>query len=395
MRAHKFLVAASAIGLILIATYALWTSANPAEAAHRTIVQDGRLFRASDVLGSKRLANDDNVQYLFDERGDLLLIGKGLQHTSDSPHVSPSAEALAIMNDDGTHEDIITQRSIRDAMFERENNRVIYSTLEADVYEYDRNDRSSRKIATEAIHPQLSPDGTKLVYEKTPPSWRPGDYFEGTPGFAILDIKTSTERVVPNTNTLGDYAPLWTPDGNHILFFNEGIHIINTDGTGRTQLTNAGDGTEAYGISDDPLWSSDGRYFLYSADYKIMLVELDLAHNKVVSAGQIASGVAPQWVDEGKTISVLSPDAKAGAAALSVVNLNSSMFRGQRVAPRSVLPPLLSGPKMIAPDMIRSFTPGLDLPSIPSSPREIMLYLLQENVSQPSPVPREPRGSAR
>lgn len=391
--------------------YFVFASSSQVEAARRTIVRDGELYRASDVFGTKRISgfgDEANIRLLFAERNGTLLVGRGFEGGAPQSELQYGTWPY-LVNDDGTDERQITDRLVTQAVFDTsDDSRVFYLTREGEIYRYDDRRQSTERLAREATYFDIAPDARRLVYLKAPPGWTPGQYYEGTPGLAILDVETGQERLLTPTppwqsGLSNDYSPLWTPDGQQVIFFNNGLWIINSDGTERTQLTHPGDGTEAYGISDDPLWSSDGRYFLYHADYDIMLVELDIPHKKVVSAGPIAHGVAPQWVEEGKTISVLSPDARAGAPAISIIDLSGNVIRGDRshlgdfrgkiFAPIPVAPPPPPpSPREITPDMIIWQSPDFN-PETTSKPRQVtpdmVIWYSPDSGMSTSTEPRE------
>jgi hypothetical protein len=93
-----------------------------------------------------------------------------------------------------------------------------------------------------------SPDGTEVVYER-----RPND------GTATSDVKI-TNVVAGATRLLADYSydPAWSPDGTRIAFkpFNDGIHVVNPDGTGLLKITSSN--------SDDvPVWSPDSKHVVF------------------------------------------------------------------------------------------------------------------------------------
>lgn len=94
----------------------------------------------------------------------------------------------------------------------------------------------------------LSPDGTKLVYS-----------VYGA-GISIADLASGSTMPLPGTAN-GDFNPVWSPDGKHIVF-NRGMGIfdlfmINPDGTNVRQLTFGG-------VQEWPVgWLPDGR-LLYS-----------------------------------------------------------------------------------------------------------------------------------
>lgn len=360
--------------VIVVAGYLLSISSTQVEAARRTIAENGDLYRASDVFGSKRFTENRNIRLLFEEKNDLLLVGKGLEGGITGSEVTNGTN-LYLMRSDGSNERKVTNKLVDYAQFDQRGENIIYLTQDAKLYRYNITSQNNSLLAVEAVTPSLSPDGKSLLYEKTPPGWIPGDFYDGSPGFAILNLETSEEKIVPNTDAPNDYAPLWTPDGSHIIFFgNGGSHIINLDGTERTQLTNkegayADSGELIPSPSDYPLWSADGRYLVFHSDYVVWVVELDIPHKRLISARPIAEGVDPQWVEEGKTISVLAYDAKAGDRALAILDLDGNVIRGDRT--RGTMSALIRSERIMPNRSPESAPDVLLLQAQPASSQEL------------------------
>jgi len=321
------------VGILVVGGFLYFFSSTPLKVgAERIVAFNGDIYRASDAFGSKKIIENKDVKILFEEKGDKILLGKGFEGGEPGTEGNYSTY-LYVMDNNGLNEQRITDEFVDYAVFSKiDGNTIYYLTKNGKIYTYNILTKTNRLLTIEASFFDISSDGKLLVYEKAPTGWTPNQYFEGSPGFAVLDISTTKETLIPNTDEShgGGYAPLWIPNTNYILFFSDGIYMMDLNGVNRIQLTKMGDGTDTYGISDDPLWSSDGRYFIYHSDYEIKLIELDIKNKRVISAGAIAYGVEPRWVEEGKTISVLSPDAKAGAPSLSIVNLKGKVLSGDK-----------------------------------------------------------------
>lgn len=378
-----------AVGILIIAIGYIAFSSRPQQVeAQRTVVIDGDLYRASNLSGAEQITNTKDIRMLFEEKNGLMIVGKGYE--GGIPHTEQvGGTQLYLYSNDGTaKEKMVSEKSdVVSAIFDKNAENIFYYTIEDELYQYNIKSGENKKIAKEALPPRLSPDGKSLLYAKIPANWVLGGVDGGPTGFAILDLSTGIERKIPNTDSL--YGSLqWTPDGKHII--SSGLYIINIDGTELTQLTKHGDRTEAYGIGRDPLWSLDGRYFIYEFNGEIILVELDIPNKRVITAGPIAYGVAPRWVEEGKTISVFSPDAKAGAPMLSIVDLNGKVLQGDKSHEKEYYSSLKGAFRRVAPKPVPP-------PPPPEPPREIPPGVFHSIDATQSPdVPqRIPAGSLK
>ena len=91
---------------------------------------------------------------------------------------------------------------------------TIYQML---LFDYDGN---LIKDLGQGIHPDFSPDGKRIVYQK---------YSGDTPqGIWIMDIETGEERCLVSDE--GANSPSWSPSGNFIAIFNSGLQILDTLG---------------------------------------------------------------------------------------------------------------------------------------------------------------------
>ena len=143
----------------------------------------------------------------------------------------------------------------------------------------------------------FSPDGAKLAYS----------LIDG--GILIRDLTTGEDLPLPGT-ALGDFNPVWSPDGAQIVF-NRGmgifdLFIVNLDGSNLRQITHGG-------VQEWPVgWLPDGG-FLYTVpgrEYEYIVYRLDLAsgESQVFSNENIQSSrrMASMWP------SPILPSASAG-----------------------------------------------------------------------------------
>ena len=267
------------------------------------------------------------------------------------------------------------------AIFDKNAENIFYFNLEKlEIYQYSIKNQTREKIIKNALPPRLSPDGKSLAYDKLVYELIDDEYnTKRSPGFAIYNIETKKEIIIPQT-TAGGLQ--WTPDGQHFVFTGrDGFYIIDFDGKNLTKMGDFRDGTNAYGVGGESVWSSDGRYYVRSFNDEIIIIELDILNKKIITAGAINYGISPKWAEEGKTISVFSPGAKAGTPALSVIDLNGKVISGdkshekdyytktkgafRRVAPKPVPPPILEPTREIPPGVFKPIINGAQSIDIP------------------------------
>ncbi len=166
-----------------------------------------------------------------------------------------------------------------------EGNRIAFvSAQRGGIWTADLDGTSLRQLTYPAsgasqIHPTWSWEGTRIAYVEVEPD--PSSPAGFHPEVWVMNADGTGKRLLTvadpdNLDASGRFintahdanAPDWSPTDDRIAFWSgeEGSHgqvwVINADGTGRRQLTEA----PLPSHNDDPAWSADGKHILFSTD---------------------------------------------------------------------------------------------------------------------------------
>jgi Tol biopolymer transport system component len=107
-----------------------------------------------------------------------------------------------------------------------------------DLYVVNTDGTELAKLATQAIHPAWSPDGSMIAFVGLDPE-RNADIY-------LMDLdRFISVQLTPGGSATYNYSPVFSPDGNQILyihaptggFLNGDIYVMNTDSSNQRPLT--------------------------------------------------------------------------------------------------------------------------------------------------------------
>lgn len=148
----------------------------------------------------------------------------------------------------------------------------------------------------EPKHPptaRLSPDGTQVLFA----AGEPADlWVMNIDGTGLQRLTNAIEWSIDHVNAV------WSPDGTQIAYSDDGIWIINNDGTGRTLFSDLFS-------SQNPAWSPDGTRIAFIAqdtsvccDHYVWSSNLDGSDLQQLSDGTDVVDRQPRWSPDGSRI---------------------------------------------------------------------------------------------
>jgi TolB protein len=272
-----------------------------------------RLFKLGSVLAfSSERVSDRQGQaiYLLDFERDQLANLTGIIGSRVMPEWSPDGSRILYRGDDDQLYVISLSHPLREQITVPEDGRyftpvwspdgehIAFTDLNHDVYTTTPGGHDVRSVTQSAdtsYWPEWSPDGKRLLF--TSNSGRGGrllmvdadgsnlrTLFERSATLSwpdvspdgqylamgmnqhlyVVDVDGKHERLLPDTQDLYSFSPLWSPDSQRIAFFTYAgvvrynLYVVNADGSGLLQLSEAI--SENGGLS----WSPDSRFVAFS-----------------------------------------------------------------------------------------------------------------------------------
>ena len=124
----------------------------------------------------------------------------------------------------------------------------------------------------------------------------------------VMNIDGTNPRNLTN-NTAQDRQPVWSPDGEQIVFVsdrdgNEEIYIMNADGSNVHRLTNDPDSDSA------PVWSPDGTQIAFGTrqgrNANLAIMNADGANVRRLTDNPAVDDYGPRWSPDGTQIAFYS-----------------------------------------------------------------------------------------
>lgn len=167
---------------------------------------------------------------------------------------------------------------------------------DADLYQIDLEGRITRRLTSRIgidVSPAFSPDGTKMAFVSDR---------SGTPQIYVKDLVDGTERRItyfPEGEGHYNSSPHWSVR-NQIVFSSlygkhHEIFVIDPKGESTQRLTGL---NEDQGNNEEPCWSPDGRYIIFSSNreglYHLYMMNIN-GHNQRKITNPRGSQTSPSW----------------------------------------------------------------------------------------------------
>ncbi|MEW6620228.1 MAG: DPP IV N-terminal domain-containing protein [bacterium] len=198
-----------------------------------------------------------------------------------------------VMNSDGSGQrQLTTGNDCNHPLFSPMGDKIAFSSsrsggMEADIWLIHPDGTPLRKLSKGGKNMVWSPDGSKIICSGP---WTDGRYYGHA--FYIIDVTTQKVKSIKILETtpplfyipllfssiiIGDinytnYSLSWSPNGSRIVFDNEirrktNIYAISSSGRDLCQLTSTGDATR-------PVWSPDGNKIMFKSGDNIGILVL-------------------------------------------------------------------------------------------------------------------------
>jgi TolB protein len=267
-----------------------------------------------------------NVTHIFgwSHDGSQLLLGIGERPVLAETDMPGGTDLWVLDIKDGRTIQLTRGLGVQNAAWSPTNNEIAYTMLNDGLYLVKSDGARLRKVADKALYDLAwSPQGAKIAFILPPSTWTGGLLREYDIAVLNVDDKSITQLT---SNAWTNYHPVWSSDGQKILFESDREHSPNT---GLWYIMNA-DGSSLRHLGKPALLSSMNvtkspiaNQVAFEVSNEIWVMDFD------GSVLRVTEGSEPYWSPDGNRLAYVGKD--NGMWVINVDGTNAqSLFNSGR-----------------------------------------------------------------
>ncbi|MBU1181641.1 MAG: carboxypeptidase regulatory-like domain-containing protein [Proteobacteria bacterium] len=218
---------------------------------------------SQDAEAFYKMNSDGSVKTVIKQFSAGNELGEICINSADTKIAYTLDESLWVMNSDGTNNTELTEaREWASIDFSRDDNYIVFADTNNHISKININTKALTQLTTEQYcsYPDWSPVEDKIVFQGYDASWQQDIWVMNSDGTGKTNLT--------NLSSGYPYKPQYSPDGTKITYTLEySFWVMNSDGSNKIKIADA-DGW-------DSVWSPDSSKIAYSDSQNIFVVNSD------------------------------------------------------------------------------------------------------------------------